>query len=242
VTARNHTWLTSNSSGRCNRIQYHSIILEVPTSITVKHVLVSTSRLCQSWSRHDALQRHCMQVRLSAIALLLDFKLDESYTPSKIAIRAGTTYADLKEVGVPAALRTMLYCHCALVTSSRDGTHVASSCTGAPADADEPTGLVQHPAFSARPAVSVPCYDSCSLVHAFHIADFADSSSTVVLCRDGTPLKAFLVQVAVLLNHQNGRDSHLRQIRIFGPRELPTLCTDGLENLSPEFAMYSCVR
>lgn len=38
------------------------------------------------------------QIRLSAIALLLDFKLDESYTPSKIAIRAGTTHADLKEV------------------------------------------------------------------------------------------------------------------------------------------------
>lgn len=39
-----------------------------------------------------------IQIRLSAIALLLDFKLDESYTPSKIAIRAGTTHADLKEV------------------------------------------------------------------------------------------------------------------------------------------------
>lgn len=61
-------------------------------------------------------------------------------------------------------------------------------------------------------------------------------------CREGTPLKAFLVQVAVLLNHQNGRDTHLRQIRIFGPRESSNLCTDTLEHLSPEFAMYSCVR
>ena len=65
---------------------------------------------------------------------------------------------------------------------------------------------------------------------------------SMLSCRDGTPLKAFLVQVAVLLNHQNGRDTHLRQIRIFGPRELPTLCTDTLDNLSPEFAMYSCIR
>lgn len=44
------------------------------------------------------------------------------------------------------------------------------------------------------------------------------------------------------VNHQNGRDTHLRQIRIFGPRETPNLCTDTLEELSPEFSMYSCVR
>lgn len=68
------------------------------------------------------------------------------------------------------------------------------------------------------------------------------ASRLMLSCRDGTPLKAFLVQVAVLLNHQNGRDTHLRQIRIFGPRELPTLCTDTLDHLSPEFAMYSCIR
>ena len=29
--------------------------------------------------------------------------------------------------------------------------------------------------------------------------------------------KAFLVQVCVVSNHQNGRDTHIRQIKIFGP-------------------------
>lgn len=32
-------------------------------------------------------------------------------------------------------------------------------------------------------------------------------------------VKTFMVQVAVLLNHQNGRDTHIRQIKIFGPRQ-----------------------
>ncbi len=41
---------------------------------------------------------HTVQVKLTALAILLDFKLDESYTPSKISIRAGTTQADLKEI------------------------------------------------------------------------------------------------------------------------------------------------
>lgn len=31
-------------------------------------------------------------------------------------------------------------------------------------------------------------------------------------------LKAYFVQLAVLANHQNGRDTHIRQIKIFGPR------------------------
>ncbi|KAJ7521210.1 hypothetical protein O6H91_19G042700 [Diphasiastrum complanatum] len=32
-------------------------------------------------------------------------------------------------------------------------------------------------------------------------------------------LRAFLVQLAVLSNHQNGRDTHIRQIKIYGPRQ-----------------------
>lgn len=32
------------------------------------------------------------------------------------------------------------------------------------------------------------------------------------------------------------------QVRIFGPRPSSNLCTDTLEQLSPEFELYSCVR
>lgn len=32
------------------------------------------------------------------MALLLDYKLDESYTPSRVAVRAGTTLNDLREL------------------------------------------------------------------------------------------------------------------------------------------------
>ncbi len=39
-----------------------------------------------------------LQVKLTAVALLLDHKLDESYTPSKISVRAGTNHSDLKEI------------------------------------------------------------------------------------------------------------------------------------------------
>lgn len=40
----------------------------------------------------------CLQVRLQELAVFLDYKLDESYTPNKLSIRAGTSVHDLKEI------------------------------------------------------------------------------------------------------------------------------------------------
>ncbi len=40
------------------------------------------------------------QVRLQELAINLDYKLDESYTPNKISVRAGTSVHDLKEIRV----------------------------------------------------------------------------------------------------------------------------------------------
>jgi anaphase-promoting complex subunit 10 len=43
------------------------------------------------------------QVYLAEVALYTDFRLDESYTPSKISVRVGNTFADLREVRRPPA-------------------------------------------------------------------------------------------------------------------------------------------
>lgn len=37
-------------------------------------------------------------VLLSGLALYVDFKLDESYTPQRISVRAGTRRNDIKEI------------------------------------------------------------------------------------------------------------------------------------------------
>lgn len=54
----------------------------------------------------DGLQPHLINIHFSRkttikeVALYLDYKLDESYTPKKIAIRSGSTAHDLKEIHV----------------------------------------------------------------------------------------------------------------------------------------------
>uniref|UniRef100_A0A8B9GIQ8 Anaphase-promoting complex subunit 10 n=1 Tax=Amazona collaria TaxID=241587 RepID=A0A8B9GIQ8_9PSIT len=33
------------------------------------------------------------------------------------------------------------------------------------------------------------------------------------------PIRTFMIQIAVLANHQNGRDTHMRQIKVYTPVE-----------------------
>lgn len=58
------------------------------------------------------------------------------------------------------------------------------------------------------------------------------------------PLKAYFVQLAVISNHQNGRDTHIRQVKVFGPRQetVQRLMAHDIGFATPEFLMFSVVR
>ncbi|XP_058119046.1 anaphase-promoting complex subunit 10 [Anopheles ziemanni] len=90
---------------------------------------------------------------VNQIYIYSDYKLDESYTPSRISIRCGTHFNDLQEIEV--------------------------------VDLCEPSGWVCIP-----------------------IKEYEDE----FIC-------TFMIQIAVISNHQNGRDTHMRQIRIHSPTE-----------------------
>jgi anaphase-promoting complex subunit 10 len=88
---------------------------------------------------------------IKEIYVYTDYKLDESYTPNRISIRAGTNFNDLQEIEV--------------------------------VDLKEPVGWVKIP-----------------------LKDMHDH-----------PIRTFMIQVAVISNHQNGRDTHMRQIKVHSP-------------------------
>ncbi|KAK7874494.1 hypothetical protein R5R35_001577 [Gryllus longicercus] len=114
---------------------------------------------------------------VSDIYIFTDYKLDESYTPSRISIRAGTHFNDLQEVEV--------------------------------IDLNEPTGWVHIP-----------------------IKDIHEK-----------PIRTFMIQIAVISNHQNGRDTHMRQIKIHSPMMSRGVGVGDLGNfVTVEFQQYSCVR
>ena len=95
------------------------------------------------------------------IMIYTDFKLDESYTPSKISIRAGTTFHDLQEIHVE--------------------------------ELNEPSGWVTI----LSPREQQPGSDESG---------------------GSDALRTHFIQVAILANHQNGRDTHIRQVKIYTPR------------------------
>ncbi|XP_021856440.1 anaphase-promoting complex subunit 10 isoform X2 [Spinacia oleracea] len=114
----------------------------------------------ETYWQSDGAQPHLIniqfqkKVKLQLIVLYLDFKLDESYTPSKISIRAGDGFHNMKEIKAVELVK--------------------------------PAGWV---------------YISLS---------GNDARETFV--------NTFMLQIAVLSNHLNGRDTHMRQIKVYGPR------------------------
>lgn len=115
------------------------------------------------------------------IAFYLDYNLDESYTPKKLSVRAGTTFHDLVEVQV--------------------------------VDLNEPVGWITVPLHST------------------------DEHGEKAL------LRAHFIQICVVSMHQNGRDTHIRQAKVFGPRESMAALTQGMPPFSTiEFTQFSVIR
>ncbi|XP_044738560.1 anaphase-promoting complex subunit 10 [Chrysoperla carnea] len=114
---------------------------------------------------------------VSDIYIYTDYKLDESYTPNRISIRAGTNFNDLQEIDVIVL--------------------------------NEPTGWVQMP-----------------------IKDIREK-----------PIRTFMIQIAVISNHQNGRDTHMRQIKVHSPTQGRGVAMDHFGTCnSVQFRQYATIR
>ena len=59
-------------------------------------------------------------------------------------------------------------------------------------------------------------------------------------------LRTHFLQVVVLMMHQNGRDTHIRQVKVFGPRVSTSRSQEQLMPMSDfqtlEFTQFSCIR
>lgn len=146
----------------------------------------------ETYWQSDGPQPHLVNIQFRKktavrdVCIYADYKQDESYTPSRISIRAGNHFNDLQEIEA--------------------------------IDLQEPTGWTFIPLQSAVNA----------------------SESSIP-----KPLRTFMVQIAVLSNHQNGRDTHMRQIKIFAPVDAGPVGMSSLSNAAfttNEFSKFSCIR
>ncbi|OQS04911.1 anaphase-promoting complex subunit 10 [Thraustotheca clavata] len=138
----------------------------------------------------DGVQPHLINIQFAKkmtvqeIAMYLDHKLDESYTPRKISIRAGSTFHDLVEIKTQTIVEPMGW-----ITIQ----------------------LMQPPS---------------------HIANAGSEK----------PLRTFFLQIAVMGMHQNGRDTHIRQVKVFAPRQSHLFGADIPEPSSIEFSSFATIR
>ena len=141
----------------------------------------------------DGLQPHHINIQfhrrqtVCAIALYMDFNLDESYTPKKMKVRVGTTFHNLEEV------RTV--------------------------DVREPCGWVTIPLWRKWGEDVLDNILDPAMGDEKDDEDTGDGRRARVPPWKRKPLRTHLVQICILSMHQNGRDTHVRQVKIFGPRD-----------------------
>ncbi|GMH34077.1 hypothetical protein BSKO_01911 [Bryopsis sp. KO-2023] len=133
--------------------------------------------------RSDGPQPHLVNIQfqkkmsVQELHLYLDYTLDESYSPNRIAVRAGNSFYDLEDIA------NMSF--------------------------KEPQGWIVIP---------------------------------LKLSGGEKFIKASLLQIVVLSNHQNGRDTHIRQIKVFGPRTSPIRAIYGFDTMAKDVRSYALIR
>lgn len=141
-------------------------------------------------------------VHVVCVAILLHGKTDDSYTPKKIVVRSSCGVGDLSDV--------------------------ASTETGSP----QGWVLLQLTQDGAAPPEMSKLADFAKLQDqtAAEQLETGPNSFTngIDLGTHRSPLGMYAthIQICVLENHQQGRDTHIRGVKVFAPHRLPAYKTD----------------
>ena len=143
----------------------------------------------------DGLQPHTINIQfekrqtVSAIGMYLDYSMDESYTPKKFVVRVGTTFHNLEEVRCVEVREPCGWCVVPLWR--KWGEDVLDTILDPEAaESDEEDDDEKE----RKKKHHVPLWKR-------------------------KPLRTHFVQIGIVSMHQNGRDTHVRQVSVFGPRE-----------------------
>lgn len=176
----------------------------------------STSTYWQS----DGVQPHTITASfrakrsLTAIMLYLKYSTDESYTPAVVSIRAGSNRQDLRTV------RSAEEFH-----SPEGWVRIPLRESGVSEEDEDDEDDEESDEDQQRRALRE---------ERRRRRERREGS------RDYSPIRAHMIQVVVHCNHQNGRDSHVRMIKVLGP--VRQVALGGAKFSSREFQAYTTIR
>ena len=151
------------------------------------------------WQSDGTSQPHWVQVHfarrvaISHVCLYLDYNLDESYTPRRMAVKVGMTNQDL----VPAI--------------QPPNTLV---------EFQEPVGWCIVPLKAAQDPLEDGDDEDGDDSDDEEDDDDEDNENSAGNNKKRMQryVKAHLIQISILSQHQNGRDTHVRQVQLYGPK------------------------
>lgn len=145
------------------------------------------------------------------MSLLLSHLKDDSYTPQKLSIKAGTGTHDLTEVRRSLLVSVAGHTRPGLTRSSRP-SQVTS------VHFEKPEGW-QTVDLRDSTGDAAEVEDGCVVRRAPRALQDAEP---LLHTRDDDrrrePISAFLVKITVVANHLNGKDTHIRGLKIWGPQ------------------------
>ncbi|TKY90912.1 hypothetical protein EX895_000910 [Sporisorium graminicola] len=168
--------------------------------------------LTKLW-QSDGSQPHLINIQFARrtcvthLSIFLDVKQDDSYTPTKIAIKAGTNYHDLTLVRQRTFEAPQGWKHFEMTPGSVDAAMNEEDEEGEDGDADVDDGE----------EVGADKMDSLG-----GKADEGDSDDDDEATGGAEGIRVWLIQVCILANHLNGKDTHIRRLVVFGPKSTNT--------------------
>ncbi|SPO21293.1 related to anaphase promoting complex subunit 10 [Ustilago trichophora] len=176
--------------------------------------------LTKLW-QSDGNQPHLINIQFARrtcvthLSIYLDVKQDDSYTPTKIAIKAGTNYHDLTLVRQRTFDAPQGWKHFSMTPG---GSADAATSEEDEEAAREEDGLEEE-------------HDDEAL------AEDGDEDAEGEGEGGGEGIRVWLLQVCILANHLNGKDTHIRRLIVFGPKSSANGAADHRLKRGPTSSM-----
>lgn len=220
---------------------------------------------------HSISAQFSSKVKVCEVRLLLSFTDDESYTPAIVSIRVGSSFHDLrvarrnKELNKPDGwVRIPLGLNSIEALEDWDETESLPSeeedlQTMTPGELAERDQRRRVRSESRRRGVKAAREQEAALKPAesgakqsgngqLTTGDSARASHEAIAAeklrlsrRDRNFVRAHMLQIVIHTNHQNGRDSHVRQVKVLGPTQQVS-GGDAPRFSSTAFQMYEEIR
>ena len=203
----------------------------------------------QTYWQSDGPQPHYIsaqfvsKLKISEIHIYLRLEVDESYTPSVISVRAGSNFHDLRTVTCRKKLRNphgWIRIPLGEDAEESDEEMDEESDTEPNTDpsADQTArNLRREQRQQEKKRLKEERREQKELTR--KIANNGVNGHLEVL-RDRQVVKAHMIQIIIHANHHKGRDSHVRMVKVLGPKQQVT--TSGNCFTTKEFQMYETIR